>query len=149
MRRLCIAVTMAAAACAALAHMEMPVPVDGVIRESTLVGVARVARITVRESRCDVTTTVTLSPERFLKGSLDKNEILFSYTHFYWKRATWPWQEDCPSVDYTVPPVARGMKEGDRVIFAARYFPDRGDYFAVATMRMEQLETVKELLHGK
>ena len=92
---------------------------------------------------------VLLVPERYLLGSLDQQEIMFSYTHHEWKKAFWPWQEDCPSVQYTLPPIAEGMREGARVVFTARYFPQWDGCFATGTVELDRLEEVGRMLEAR
>jgi len=149
MKHIIVALAVSFIAGISLAHDAMPVPVDDAVNNAQIVGIARIAAISVNETRCSISTKIHLSPEKFLMGSLEKKEIIFSYTYYFWKEAFWPWQEDCPSVHYTVPPVAEGMEKGSRVIFTARYFPDWKDHFATATIKMDQLERVKKLMGDK
>jgi hypothetical protein len=149
MRRFMITAMMAIAAGSAVAFNEHPMLVDGLIKGSPVVGIARVAGIAVQETRCESTTRVRLEPVRFLKGDLGMQEIAFSHTRHHPKRAIFPWQEDCPAVSYTAPPTAEEMKVGDEVIFAAKYFPDLKVYLAIATMRMDQMQRVMGLLGKK
>jgi hypothetical protein len=132
-----------------LASGVMNVSADDAVREAGTVGIARVLSVSVQASRCDTTTVVTLAPVRYLKGPLEKKEITFSYTRYYWKQAGWPWQKDCDSVHYRMPPVAEGMKAGGEVIFTARYFPDWKECRVTGTMEMDQLEMVARLLNKK
>lgn len=139
-------------ACSAVAlssHDVRPVPVKETILEAEIVGTARVGSVTVQKSRCSTRTQVYLVPEQYLLGTLDQPALTFSYTVYEWKKAFWPWQEDCPSVHYTLPPIAEGMKEGDVVLFTAHFFQDHGGYFATGTIDINRLEEVKGLLQER
>ena len=146
---LACAALLAAAATAVFSHDVVPVPVEEAVLNAQVVGVARVVSVTTHATRCRSSTDVLLVPERYLLGSLDQQEIMFSYTHHEWKKAFWPWQEDCPSVQYTLPPIAEGMREGARVVFTARYFPQWDGYFATGTMELDRLEEVGHMLEAR
>jgi hypothetical protein len=148
-KQLCVTVMILALGGLCLAYDEEPIPIDRVVTKAEAVGIARVVKVTVTEGRCESNTKVYLSPVSYLKGSLPKSEVVFSYTYYHWKRARWPWQTECPSVNYSLPPIAEGMKEGDEVLFAASFFPDRNDHFVIGTMKIHQMERVRRLLEMK
>ncbi|MFW6180462.1 MAG: hypothetical protein ACOC8N_01840, partial [Spirochaetota bacterium] len=127
----------------------VPVSVEEAVLDAQVLGVARVVSINTRATRCTSSTDVLLVAERYLLGVLDQQELLFSYTHYLWKKAFWPWQEDCPSVQYTLPPIAEGMEEGVRVLFTARYFSQWDGYFATGTVELDRLEEVERMLEAR
>ena len=128
-------------------HYQSTREYDDVIRKAKAVAIAEVVSASKNTTRCYTDHSFELKPVTVLKGSIDTKKIYrFSYTIHEWKRATFPWQEDCPSVHYRLPPIAQKMSKGDRVIITIEYWETGKTDAVMSTRDIEHLEDVKSLL---
>lgn len=124
-----------------VAHYPREGKADGYIKEARVVAVAVVRDVKVIDNNCSVTTMVTVTLKRLLKGSLPKGEVLqYQYTDHIWKKG-------CPSVHYTYGPRAYPMQKGKEIIVTAGTgFPGWQGWWITSSYNMDQLERVKKLL---
>ena len=124
-------------------HMEIPGNYEQILLSAKAVAVAKITDIESTESRCSSSRVYTFKITETLKGRIDENrEYKLYYSIFYWKQATWPWQEDCPSVHYTVPPVAQNMEKGKSYIITIQRDDDRSDYYISSSKDMSEMQTI-------
>ena len=114
---------------------------DTYIKEARIVAVVQVREVKVVDQNCSVTTVVTVSLKRLLKGNLPKGETLqYQYTDHIRKKG-------CPSVHYTYGPRAYPMQKGkDIIVTAGTGFPGWQGWWITSSYNMDQLERVKKLL---
>lgn len=111
----------ACAAVTAVAHMPYPVEYERAVREADVVVIAAVMSSVEKRERCETTVVDRLRVERMLKGSFTAGgEVEFSHSIFHWREADWPWQKECPSVHFLVPPRVKDARPDDRVIATLR-----------------------------
>ncbi len=128
-------------------HYQSTREYDDAIRKAKAVAIAEVVSASKKATRCYTDHNFELKPVTALKGPIDMKKIYpFSYTIHEWKRATFPWQEDCPSVHYRLPPIAEKMSKGDRVIITIEYWEPGKTDTVVSTRDIKYLEEVKNLL---
>lgn len=127
-------------------HSEVPLSMDRIIKEAQCIAVAEIVSVRETKTRCATGTEIRVRLMERLRGGCVKEEVLFLYSVHYWKKARFPWQEECPSVHYTVPPRVRNPRKGDRVIVTIRYFSDFKDYFVTSMSAMERLEDIREMM---
>ena len=124
--------------------------VKPLLRRADVIAIARVKTFTKDESRCETTYTCDLEIQKYLRGKWKTPRIKFSYSHYYGRKANWPWQEDCPSVHYFVPPLAESLSTKDgRLIVTLQVTPDGQSYRATATMDIKHLPLVRSILAEK
>ena len=116
-----------------------------VVRAADAVALAFVVKIEVQKSRCETTTLVHLKAGDVIKGSLSAREFVFAYTHYYWRKAEYFWQKECPSVHYGVPPIAKDMKIGDKVIMTVKNYTN-AEPEVTGTLDYSELDKVKGML---
>ncbi len=132
-----------------LSHYQSTRDYRDVIRHAKAVAVAEVVSEKQIKSRCDTSFHYELRPLHFLKGSMDTGKTYpFSYTIHFWKRAVFPWQEDCPSVHYSLPPISDDMSRGAKVIITFEYWEPLKRDAVTSTRNIRDLEEVKSLLES-
>lgn len=143
MFRKIMAVLLATGAIAGLlsAHDAREGKADTYIKEARVVAVVTVREVKVVDQNCSVTTVVTVTVKRLLKGSLPAGEKLnYQYTDHIWKKG-------CPSVHYTYGPRAYPMvKDKEIIVTAGTGFPGWKGWWITSSYNLDQLERVKKLL---
>ncbi len=128
-------------------HYQSTREYDDAVRKAKAVAIAEVVSASKKATRCYTDHNFELKPISLLAGSMDMNRTYpFSYTIHEWKRATFPWQEDCPSVHYRLPPIATKMSKGDRVIITIEHWEPGKTDAVVSTRDIKYLEEVKNFL---
>jgi len=128
------------------AHDEIPVPLEQAVKKAGCVAVAVIEEIRTTRSRCETTTEIRVKLLDVIRGTCPVNDVSFLYTAHHWKRARFPWQEDCPSVHYTMPPRLTDPRKGRRVIVTVSYFKDWKNYYATSMSdiaRRREIEKMK------
>ncbi|MBP7737141.1 MAG: hypothetical protein KA369_14275 [Spirochaetes bacterium] len=96
-----------------MAHKAYQKGHDEIIEEADLVMTAKVSKIKTSSGTCSTSHSIELVPVEIRKGSFTKNRITFSYSVHFWRRGM-----GCRSVHYILPPVPKGLAEGQVVIAA-------------------------------
>ena len=115
------------------------------VKKSSITGTGIVESVEQSGARCSSTVTAEIKVLKILKGSLQGKPLRIQVTDYYWKKAEWPWQEDCPSVHYSVPPIEIKMEQGERIVFAADHFKGYGECYVTAAAVYERLDEVKRM----
>lgn len=130
-----------------LGHYQSTRDYDDTIKKARAVAIAEVVSASKKTTRCYTDYSFELKPLILLKGSMDMEKTYpFMYTIHQWKRATFPWQEDCPSVHYRLPPIAENMSRGAKVIITVEYWEPGKTDAVVSTKDMKHLDEVKNLI---
>ena len=132
------------------AHLQVSTDYRKAVSEADAVALAVVESASIQESRCSTLYNYRLKALERVRGDVEPGrDYPFSYGIYHWRPARFFWQEDCPSVSYTIPNVARAMKRGDRVIMTLERLGDGGSLVVTSTIDMEQLVTVKQIPERK
>jgi len=132
------------------AHDQSTRDYSDALKKAKAVAVAEVEKSTKNTERCSTTFRFTIRIVESLKGTIEVGKTYpFSYTVHHWKRATFPWQEDCPSVHYRLPPIAENMGRGARIIITLENWPPCKCDAVTSTKDIRHLEDVKRFIVGK
>lgn len=128
-----------------VSHIVMPGDYEKILLSAQAVAVAQITGIESTESRCSSSKVYTFKIMQLLKGRIDADrEYKLYYTVFYWKQARWPWQEDCPSVSYTVPPIVREMEKGKSYIVTVHRYEGNSEYYISSSKDMSEMQTIRD-----
>ncbi|MCP4137241.1 MAG: hypothetical protein GY754_40100 [bacterium] len=123
---------------------------DDTIRAAKIIAIAEVVKVTITENQCDKNFKYKLKIVSVVKGTISPGTVVdFAYSVYYWKKARWFWQNDCPSVSYMGPSRAKNMNKGSKVILTIEYFETHKKDIATSTANIEKLAYVKNLLGKK
>ena len=126
-------------------HDERPGNYDDIFRTARSVAIGKIIDIESNESRCSSSKVYKFKITKLLRGRIDATPVYnLYYTTYYWKEAKWPWQEDCPSVHYTVPPVARGMEQGKSYIITIHRSDRNSEYYVSSSKNISELQTIMD-----
>lgn len=79
-----------------------------------------------------------------------KSLLLFSVISMHhWRRDTCPWQEDCPSVHYKVPPIEIRIEKNTEIVFAAEHFEGYNECYVTAAADIDRLDEFKRYICDK
>ena len=132
------------------AHSEIPLDYVQILKKSKIVAIGIIIRKEEDKSRCEHTKRYFIKPLSFLKGTLkNKTPLTFTRTSFFWRRARWPWQEDCHSVHYTIAPQAKIMTVGTKVIATIIYSKRLKRFAITSTKEIEKLDYVKKIIESE
>ncbi|HDP79438.1 MAG TPA: hypothetical protein ENN21_01200 [Spirochaetes bacterium] len=141
-----VVLVLSAAVAPLSAHSEMPVPLEQAVKSAGCVAVAVIKDIRITRNRCETATEIRVKLLEFIRGTCPVTDVSFMYTVHHWKRARFPWQEECPSVHYTAPPRLADPRKGQRVIVTVGYFKDWKNYYATSMSdiaRRREIEKMK------
>ncbi|HNR88377.1 MAG TPA: hypothetical protein PKM65_08565 [Spirochaetota bacterium] len=147
-------IPLAAATCAVLLmgtagfpHRPYPIDDERAVREAHAIVIATLRSSSEKNERCATTTVDRLRVESVIRGEVAVGtELSFVRSIFHWRRARWPWEKDCPSVHYFVPPRVERASQGDRVIATlARDRPD-GPLRVTGTIDISRHDAVRRLV---
>jgi hypothetical protein len=132
------------------AHYQSTREYDDAVKNAKAIAVAEVVSAEKDESRCETSFRFGLKALYSIKGTVNTEKTYpFSYTVYYWKKATFPWQKECPSVHYRMPPVAENMNVGSKVIITIEYWEPGKTDAVVSTRDIIHLDQVKQVIRGK
>ncbi|HON77772.1 MAG TPA: hypothetical protein PK544_04725 [Spirochaetota bacterium] len=126
-------------------HDERPENYNEIFRTAKAVAVAKITNIESNESRCESRKVYTFKITQLLRGRIDSEPAYnLYYTTYYWKEATWPWQEDCPSVHYNVPPVAGNMEQGKSYIITIHRSDRNSEFYVSSSKDISELQRIMD-----
>lgn len=105
-----------------LFHSRTPGNLEEAVSRSPILGTGIIRSVIRNESRCSTDITARVEVLTILKGSLNDKPLLINISEHHWRKAFWPWQDDCPSVHYQVPPIEVKIEKNTRIVFAAECF---------------------------
>lgn len=113
------------------------------VKNSSILGTGIISSVKVNESRCSTDITAEIKVLTIIKGSLKEKPLLINITEHHWRRAFWPWQDDCPSVHYKVPPIEIRILENTKIVFSAEHFEGCNECYVTAAAAIERLDEFK------
>lgn len=113
------------------------------VKKSSIIGTGIISSVVKNESRCSTDITAEIKVLTIIKGSLKNKPLLINITEHHWRKATWPWQEDCPSVHYKVPPFEISIEENTKIVFSAEHFERYNECYVTAAAAIERLDEFK------
>ncbi len=113
------------------------------VKSSSILGTGIISSVKKSESRCSTEIIAVIKVLTVMKGSLNDKPLLINITEHHWRKAAWPWQEDCPSVHYKVPPIEIRVKKNTEIVFAAEHFEGYNECYVTAAAAIDRLDDFK------
>lgn len=113
------------------------------VKKSSILGTGIISSVKKSESRCSTDITAEIKVLTVIKGSLKDKPLLINITEHHWRRALWPWQGDCPSVHYKVPPIEVRIEKNTKIVFAAEHFDGYRECYVTAAGAFDRLDEFK------
>ena len=113
------------------------------VKKSSILGTGIISSVKKSESRCSTDITAEVKVLTIIKGSLKDKPLFINITEHHWRRAAWPWQEDCPSVHYKVPPIEIRVEKNTEIVFAAEHFDGYRECYVTAAGAFDRLDEFK------
>jgi hypothetical protein len=126
-----------------LFHSRTSGDIEESVKNSSILGTGIIVSVQKKENRCSTSITARIQVVTLIKGSLNNKPLLIDITEHHWKRAFWPWQEDCPSVHYKVPPIEIRIEKNTKIVFAADHFNDYKECYVTAAADFDRLDEFK------
>ncbi len=113
------------------------------VKKSSIFGTGIISSVEKSESRCSTDITARIQVLTVIKGSLKDKPLLIDITEHHWRRAFWPWQADCPSVHYKVPPIEIRIEKNTEIVFTAEHFDGYSECYVTAAGAIDRLDEFK------
>ncbi len=113
------------------------------VKNSSILGTGIIVSVEKKESRCSTGVTAEIKVITIIKGSLKDKPLLIDITEHHWRRALWPWQDDCPSVHYKVPPIEVKIEKNTKIVFTAEHFDGYSECYVTAAGTIDRLDEFK------
>ena len=126
-----------------LFHSRTTGNIEEAVKQSSILGTGIIYSVEKDESRCSTGITAEIKVLTIIKGSLKNKPLLIDITEHHWRRAFWPWQEDCPGVHYKVPPIEVKIEKNAKIVFAAEYFEGYNECYVTAAAAIDRLDEFK------
>jgi len=126
-----------------LFHSRTAENLEEAVNSSSIIGTGIISSVKKSESRCSTDITVGIKVLTVIRGSLKDKPLIIDITEHHWKRAFWPWQEDCPSVHYKVPPIEIRVEKNTEIVFAAEHFEGYNECYVTAAAAIDRLDEFK------
>jgi hypothetical protein len=126
-----------------LFHSRTAGNIEEAVKQSSILGTGIISSVKKNENRCSTDITARIKVLTILKGSLNDKPLLIDISEHHWRRAFWPWQEECPSVHYKVPPIEIRIEENVKIVFAAEHFEGYTEYHVTAAAPYGRLDEFK------
>ena len=135
----------------AFSHKVYITPFQDLIKNAESIAIVKVLSIKTDESRCTTKTTVKLHIKKVIHGKYPgPKKINFYQVHYYWKKAKYFWQKDCPSTHYSTPVMPRKLKKGDTAIAVINKWKYGKNRLAVmGLIAYKKLSKVRDLIKIK
>lgn len=130
-----------------LGHQVFTKKLPRILKESEAVAFGIIENIETDKQYCSTRTKYTIRLQKFLQGHIKQKSITFYYSVYYWKKARWFWQDDCPSVSYMVPPMAKTMRKGAKVIVAIKKYNNK--YYGIGIFDLAKEKNILRILRNK
>ena len=126
-----------------LFHSREKQNMEDAVKKSSVIGTGIIESVSRNGTRCNTTTIAKIKVLEIFKGSLEGKPLHLAITEHHWKKSFWPWQEDCPSVHYMVPPFEIKIEKGVKFVFAADHFKGEKECYVTAAAAYERLDELK------
>jgi len=126
-----------------LFHSRSSGSLEDEVRRSPVLGTGIIHSVVKDESRCASGITARVRVLTILKGSLNDRPLVIAVSEYHWRKAFWPWQDDCPSVHYRVPPIEVKIEENTKIVFAAEYIEGYNECYVTAAAPFDRLDQFK------
>lgn len=126
-----------------LFHSRTAGDLEEAVKQSSILGTGIISSVEKDESRCRTGITARIKVLTILKGSLKDKPLLIDISEHHWRRAFWPWQEECPSVHYKIPPIEIRTEENVKIVFAAEHFEGYTECYVTAAAPYGRLDEFK------
>ena len=126
-----------------LFHSRTAGDLEETVKSSSIFGTGIISSVKKSESRCYTDITAEIKVVSIMKGSLKDKPLLIDITEHHWRRAFWPWQADCPSVHYKVPPIEVKIERNTKIVFAAEHLDGYSECYVTAAGAVDRLDEFK------
>ncbi len=103
-----------------------------------IIGTGIIESVSRNDEQCTSTITAEVKVLNILKGSLKNKPLLIRLTDHYWN-------ENCPSVEYKLPPIEVKIEEGRKIVFGAGHFKGYVECYVIAAAEYARLDEIKKI----
>jgi len=126
-----------------LFHSRTAGDLEETVKSSSILGTGIIVSVKKSESRCSTDIKAEIKVLTIIRGSLKDKPLIIDITEHHWRRAFWPWQDDCPSVHYKVPPIEIKIEKNTEIVFAAEHFDGYRECYVTAAADINRLDEFK------
>ena len=103
-----------------------------------IIGTGVIESVKKHNDKCTSTLIAEVKVLNILKGSIKNKPLLIRLTEHYWN-------EDCPSVEYKLPPIEVKIEKDRKIVFGAGHFKGYDECYVISAAEYDRLDEIKKI----